>query len=131
MVAATTACGISYQFSSTVTGNTAEIDFEVAAYFYPDKSWYRPETANEGILGHEQLHFDITELFAREMRYRLAQTKFTGNVKAEVKAIYSQVNQDLTQFQERYDRETNFSRDSVQQKKWNNMIAEKLTSKGF
>ena len=40
-VAALTASGISYSFSSMQRGNEMVIDYEVTANFYPSRSWYQ------------------------------------------------------------------------------------------
>ncbi len=121
--AATTASGITYRYSSTISGNRAEVDFNISTHFYPNKSWYQPHLVDSVILSHEQLHFDISELFARKFRKQLSDTRFTKNVKTEVRAIYKQINAELSDFQNRYDDETNFSRNRDQQQIWNEKIA--------
>ena len=126
--AATTASGISYEFSTSGTIAAPQLTISVVTYFYPQKSWYRPELCDSIILGHEQLHFDISELYARKLQERLAETKFTENIKSEIKAIATQINRELGQFQNRYDHETNFSRDLQKQRFWNKMIAEALVN---
>lgn len=124
--AAITASGITYQFSTSGTSDNIEIDFEISTHFYPNKSWYQPELCDDVILGHEQLHFDISELYARKMRKRLANTKLTKNVKAEVKSIYREILKELDDFQNAYDDETNFSRNLEQQLIWNEKITKAL-----
>ncbi len=125
-VAAVTASGISYEFSSLERNGHYEVDYTVSTFFYPEQSWYKPEVCDALILSHEQLHFDISELFARKMRKRMAETQFTKNVKAEVKAIYRDVLKELARFQKRYDQETNFSRNREAQIKWNQEVKEAL-----
>ena len=61
--AATTASGISYEFSTFYKGDEMFVDYTVTTYFYPTKSWYKPKICNDVTLAHEQLHFDISELF--------------------------------------------------------------------
>ncbi len=124
--AAITASGITYQFSTLGTGKELELDFKATTYFYPDKSWYQSELCDSLILSHEQLHFDISELFARKMRKRIDSTKFTQNVKAEVRSIYKEILKELNEFQNLYDEQTNFSRDIEQQLIWNKKIVEAL-----
>ncbi len=124
--AAITASGISYQFSTVESEGALELDYTVSTYFYPNKSWYMPHLGDAIILSHEQLHFDISELFARRMRKLLAEATFTRNVKAEVKAIYRQINKELAEFQDVYDSETNFSRNKEKQLVWNKKIQEAL-----
>lgn len=124
--AATTASGISYQFSTSGSSGKIELDYLASTFFYPNKSWYQPSLCDSLILSHEQLHFDISELYARKMRKRLASSSFTQDVKAEVKQIYKEVLEELNDFQNLYDDQTNFSRDVEQQLIWNNKIEEAL-----
>ena len=124
--AATTASGISYRYTANLIHHEVRLDFEVTAFFYPNESWYRPDVCDVNVLQHEQLHFDISELFARKMRLRLQRTAFTENVKSEVRKIYKEILQELSEFQDRYDWETNFSRNKEAQNRWNQRIAEAL-----
>ncbi|MEQ5790516.1 DUF922 domain-containing protein [Muricauda sp. NFXS6] len=126
--AASTASGISYSYSANLLHHEVKLDFEVNAYFYPNESWYRPKLCNENTLAHEQLHFDITEVFARKMRDKLRRTSFSDDVKAEVRKIYADILKELQTYQERYDWETNFSRNREKQLEWNQKIAEALKS---
>ena len=124
--AATTASGISYRYSANLIHHGVELDFEVNAYFYPNESWYKPQDCDDLILSHEQLHFDISELFARKMRKKLRRTSFPDNVKEEIRKIYKDILQELEDFQDQYDWETNFSRNREKQLEWNKKIAKAL-----
>lgn len=126
--AATTASGISYEFSTSGTLDNLKVNFKVHTDFYPQKSWYRPEMCDSVVLSHEQLHFDISELFARKMRKKLKETSFTQNVKAEVREIYREILKSLTAFQNKYDHQTNFSRNIEQQLIWNKKISDALSA---
>ncbi len=125
--AATTASGISYEYTGKETEAGFELEFRIVTYFYPDKSWYQPKLCDEHVLSHEQLHFDISELYARKFRRQLSDKTFSKNAKAEVKAIYNKVLTELSAFQSRYDHETNYSRDPEKQLAWTRMIAEALS----
>ena len=126
MPAATTASGISYRYSANMLHHEVDLDFEVNAFFYPTESWYKPEVCNDLILSHEQLHFDISELFARKMLLKLSRTSFSKDVKKEVRQIYKEILKELADFQERYDFETDFSRNREKQLEWNQRIKEAL-----
>ena len=121
-----TASGITYEFSSIETDGKLQLDIEISTHFYPEESWYQPALVNGVILSHEQLHFDISELFARKMRKIVAETNFTSNVKAEIKKIYRDILKELSAFQKKYDFETNFSRNIEKQLEWNRKISEAL-----
>ena len=124
--AATTASGISYSYTANLIHHEVSLDFEVNAYFYPNESWYKPDICDDVTLSHEQLHFDIAELFARKMRDKLKRTSFSDNVKAEIRKIYKEILAELQEFQELYDWETDFSRNRGKQLEWNQKIAEAL-----
>ncbi|WP_235915055.1 DUF922 domain-containing protein [Flagellimonas ochracea] len=124
--AATTASGISYSYTANLIHHEVHLDFEVNAHFYPNESWYKPEQCNDLTLSHEQLHFDIAELFARQMRNKLESTSFSDNVKAEIRKIYRETLEELQKYQEFYDWETDFSRNRGRQLEWNEKVAKAL-----
>ncbi len=56
------------------------ITVKVYALFIPSLSWTRKSTIGKtSILAHEQLHFDIVELIARELRKELSEESVTAN----------------------------------------------------
>lgn len=124
---ATTASGITFGFSIRES-DTRVISFstEVHAHFYPEQSWYKPQRADDHVLGHEQLHFDITELFARKFRKRISLLKTTNDVAKRLRAIHRNINKELAAFQNQYDAETDFSRNAEIQQQWEAFIAKEL-----
>lgn len=126
VAAATTASGISYNYSANLMHHEVQLDFEVTAFFYPKESWYKPDICDAAILQHEQLHFDISELFARKMRMKLRNTSFTENVKSEIRKIYRETIKEMEKLQDMYDWETNFSRNDEAQERWNARIKDAL-----
>ena len=125
---AITASGITFGFSITQTSNNNVVSFtsEVHAHFYPEQSWYKMSVANNHILGHEQLHFDITELFARKFRYRISQLDVSNSIRRQLNKIDKEINRALSQMQNKYDNETDYSRNFDFQSKWKNFIATEL-----
>lgn len=72
-------------------------------------------------MGHEQLHFEIVELFARKFRKVILETKFKRNGKKfqnEFLQIYNRIDKEKDAYQSLYDQETNFSRNELKQKEW-------------
>ena len=102
---------------------------EVTNYFDPSKSWIKPNATNE-ILKHEQLHFDITEIYARELRKRIKalQNTFPDKdvVDMQIKAAFKQYARMMEREQTRYDNETNHSIIVDMQKKWSDSVAIRL-----
>ena len=125
--AAITASGIAYSLSAAVkSSGEVTAKFRINTFFYPEDSWYKKELANEIVLAHEQLHFDITELFARKFRKTLSEYKFSKKIKQEVRAIYAQMTEDLQAFQKKYDYATDYSRIFENQKKWQLIVEKEL-----
>lgn len=124
---AVTSSGITFSYS-TRRSNKKVVSFstEVYAHFYPEQSWYKPERANVHILGHEQLHFDITELHARKFRKRIKLLKASNDVVKELNILHKTTNEDLAALQDKYDAETDFSRNYEAQVKWQIYIAKEL-----
>jgi len=52
------------------------INYKIQAYFEKNDSWVKAEALTDHHLKHEQIHFDITELYARRLRKSLSQRKF-------------------------------------------------------
>ncbi len=121
--AAVTASGIDHGFSASLIGDRVEYDSTVNCYFIPSKSWYKKKLADNNLLAHEQLHFDIAELHARILRKRIALYTFTPNIKKEMNTLYENTVRQLQEFQKKYDTATNYSIDDHQQKKWQEKVA--------
>ncbi|WP_235835838.1 DUF922 domain-containing protein [Cognatitamlana onchidii] len=118
--AALTASGIAFGFSLTKTENGDILDFTstVQAHFYPEQSWYRIGLADTHVLKHEQLHFDITELFARKLRQRINTLKVSNSIEFELKKVHDSILEAWSRFQDVYDESTDYSRDMESQNKW-------------
>ena len=124
---AITASGISFGFSVKRSDNRV-ISFTTNVYthFYPEQSWYKPNLADAHVLGHEQLHFDITELYARKFRERISRLKVSNIIRAELKNLNKSINKELATMQDVNDNETDYSRNFEQQAKWKVYIAGEL-----
>lgn len=125
--AAITASGITFGFSVKET-ETRVISFttEVYAHFYPKKSWYKPGIADKHVLSHEQLHFDITELFARKFRKEISFLKTSNTIKKDLRNLHKKINKELSIMQDTYDDESNYSRNKELQTKWQLFINQEL-----
>ena len=126
---AITASGITFGFSIRQADEEV-IDFstKVHAHFYPEQSWYKAKQADVNVLAHEQLHFDITELFARKLRKEISRLKISNEISKDLKKAHSNVLKELERFQDTYDSETNFSRNSEIQAKWEISVQDQLNN---
>ena len=126
---ALTASGITFGYSVKTSGERI-VDFSttVEAHFYPNKSWYLKKKSDAAILAHEQLHFDITELYARMFREQLTKLVVNQNVKTQMNALHNTINKAVNETQRRYDKETEHSINVEMQKEWEETILKELNS---
>ncbi len=122
-VVALTASGISFEFSiQDKNGKPVGFNSTAKAHFYPKRSWVHLKKASTHVLKHEQLHFDITELYLRKFRKDISNLKLSNQIKKELTSTYQNINKDMAVMQRSYDQETNHSRDTVAQLLWQHKI---------
>jgi hypothetical protein len=106
--------------------------FEVAAVFLPKQSWVKPEVVsgpalNAHTLRHEQTHFDLTEVYARQLRQLLHTSQSpcgTGadHVREEADRLVARE----SDAQRQYDNDTRNGLDDARQQAWNRRVGESL-----
>lgn len=121
--AANTSSGFNY--SASMEGDSMRI--ALPTIFNPKESWVKKKQKSPHLLQHEQLHFDITELYVREMRKAI----LTGNYSLKtfnksVSKILKKYSKESNRCQRKYDQETNHSILIDQQHKWNMTIKKRL-----
>lgn len=106
--------------------DNGSLNFYVEAIFLKSESYMKEESVYT--LKHEQLHFDITELYARKIRQQIAATDFTKvrDVVKEIQKIYNRSTSDWQKEENRYDSETQHGINAATQKIWNENIARQL-----
>ncbi|MEO7264762.1 MAG: hypothetical protein ABIW38_07605 [Ferruginibacter sp.] len=94
---------------------------QVITYLNADRSWRKPslQTDGEYAINHEQIHFDITEIFARRIRKELI---LNAANEPKVEKIYFDNAKACREFQELYDNETRHSLDKRNQERWNKHV---------
>jgi len=100
---------------------------QVVTYLNAGRSWKKPflQTGDEYGIKHEQMHFDITEIFARKIRKELIDSSVNEQ---EVEKIYFDHSKACREFQQLYDNETRHSLDKKKQERWNKKISLLLLS---
>jgi predicted secreted Zn-dependent protease len=97
--------------------NNKDFKYKIRCQFDPSKSWGRIK--NDYILSHEQAHFDIAEIHARLLHKALKNYRFNAKTaNKDIGEIYQKYMDEHRVMQEKYDDETNFSRNETQQKEW-------------
>lgn len=113
----------STQIAISLQNKKTKFIFNVQCYFEKEKSWTITNTSTT-LLEHEQLHFDIAEIYARSLRKDLQEMKEIPNneVEAKIKALYHKTITACVLFQKKYDSETNHSKNKAKQQIWNERV---------
>jgi len=122
-VAALSYCGIQFRNCDYKYGQTPKYKF--ISFFQRNLSWVWENTKLNYVLKHEQLHFDITELFARKMRKYFSESEIDIE---DSKDIYKQIFDQYGIFQDQYDKDTQHGTLDKEQAKWQLEIEKQLLS---
>ena len=118
---AATFCGITYH------GNYAanSMILTVEAWFDHQGSYFKHGDDDINVLAHEQVHFDIAEVYARMLRKRIAGTSFIGkDVNAVLHDLHMVVIREMTIEQDRYD--ASVYADPAMQPSWSDSVSARL-----
>lgn len=108
---------------------TGVASFKSFAYVYRDRSWVYPEHLHDPeVLAHAQLHFDITELYARRLEQEINSRKINGNNRLKMENIFTSFYDEMRQQQKLCDAETTGGGHPVKQTQWEWNIRLQLAS---
>lgn len=130
----------------TANGNytcTASLtNIRISAQFNKRESWVRPDArGHDSILSHEQVHFDITEIFARKLRQSVAtigsrsataatpataQDQAVAALNSALDEAYNANTDEQSAMQSQYDAETDHGRNGEAQSTWEQRIRNQL-----
>lgn len=105
------------------------LKYRVVAEFYADCSYMKSKDSR--LLAHEQLHFDIVEVYARKMRRYLELCKRRRITTAEITVALTQIDTELHNVQATYDRITRHGLKLRAQAAWNRQVSASLDSLGM
>lgn len=99
---------------------------EVTHFFDPVRSWMRKEKADSALLQHEQLHFTLSEVYARRVQQKLKTITPVKNLQAAIRSVVEEELRTMNEQQDAYDRETKHGTNTAEQLRWSQKIAEMM-----
>lgn len=106
-------------------GINKPITLKVETVFDTRLSYFKADEDSLFVLSHEQLHFDISEMYARKFAKRVRdEIRINADLENKLNKIYSELIIELQIEQDRYD--TDVYSDSTKQSIWNKNIKERL-----
>ncbi|MER2996159.1 DUF922 domain-containing protein [Pontibacter populi] len=104
-----------------------QVNFSVRNTFYRKDSWFKAGFINDtSLLKHEQMHFDLAELYARKIAKAIAEKKASKNIKEELHKITNVLSAELEKQQKLFDEQTEHGLKKEEQVAWHNFINQEL-----
>lgn len=99
--------------------------FGVFCYFKKNKSWRIKKKETDYLLKHEQYDFNLAEVYARKLRKQIIELNIINNTK-ELDKVCKKNFKELEKTQKTYDKDTNHSKITEEQAKWEKDIDKQL-----
>lgn len=125
--AAATYAGLSLDV--TDVSFSGRVSFKVRAVFDSHRSWVNTARLDDALLAHEQLHFDIAEVYARRLERKLNAMQLKVRDKEVAKKLLAQYNTAQMQEQKRFDKECVHGLNREHEHKWRSKIDRELRIK--
>lgn len=122
--AAMTSSSIEFGYSAT----NSKYQFQIISKFFPNLSWSIKSKQSNYILQHEQLHFDITELYTRKLIKSIQDNVKTKKDVSKISVLVQKNMSDWNKAQDLYDKETKHSINTEKQAYWNEYVYSQLDS---
>ncbi len=97
------------------------LNYRVKLVFFKKKAWAK-DTTSKYLLAHEQLHFDIGELYSRKLRKSIEEIRLAEPIVKNYKSVIEKLLADERRVQDEYDKETLHGVISENQFKWEKKI---------
>lgn len=96
------------------------IKITVIAFFDPSLSWVRNGARTpRRVLDHEQLHFDLVEISARQLRKEILESSWDSlTYRQQLQELYQKINGQLNNIQRKYDDATSHGTNFITQTTW-------------
>lgn len=104
-----------------------KIIYEIKAYFEKDYSWVKEEALTDHHLQHEQIHFDITQLYAKKLKLALDKKGFRCGEEAQFDSFVQDYMMKWQKAQINYDLYSHYSMKRPEQNEWKHKVAFELS----
>lgn len=104
-----------------------ELKVKVESVFEAHNSWSKNKKSDR-LLFHEQLHFDITEIYARRLRKELSTLKGACDNPDKINEVTDRIFEEWKHQEDVYDKETDHGLDQEKMKIWTDKISAELKS---
>ncbi len=113
------------EIRSDIKGEGGEMSLKIQGLFLKKLSWVKEKS--DALLYHERGHFNLCELWARKLRFKIRDRTFDkGTFQDSLNSFQKEVNEGNRKMQEMYDNESAHGIIEGQQKMWTDKIRRSL-----
>lgn len=117
--------GIQMSWEGKSFNGKMDVNVSMMVYFDKSHSWMKPEGKDERVLKHEQIHFDLTAIYACKMYHAILNEKYNSkNIKQKLRDIQNKFMAALQDEQALYDKETKHGTIDDVQKAWAEKVSQ-------
>jgi hypothetical protein len=124
--AANTNWRVRYRYMPHISQGNYQITFSVQCLFEPGESCLLPGAGTPELLRHEQTHFDLAELYTRQLYRAFTATTYTAAYRKQIKDTWALVFARLKATQEKFDQETEHGLNKPAEAEWESQVALQL-----
>jgi len=118
---------LNYMYRTGRKGSQEIIEIKIVNSFLKNKSWIKKSYIQDSfLLAHEQGHFDIGEIFARNFFKKMDSINLTSEYISKLNKLSKEIGRGLDAEQIKYDIQTNHGRNIEMQEKWSRNIKSSL-----
>jgi hypothetical protein len=129
--AALTSTSFGYKANYRTKNGVTNFEIAIYCYFTKPKSWVKSGKKTAEILAHEQLHFDICYVFAKQFYDAVSKLNLQPKTMLEhINALYKSCGADMEAMQQAYDGETKHGTIAKKQAEWIEKIKLTLNPSG-
>lgn len=115
--------GIQVSMAGKSFNGKMDVNVLMMVYFDKSQSWMKPEGKDERVLKHEQIHFDLTAIYACKMYHAIMNGTYNSkNVKQKLRDIQNKFTNELQSQQALYDKQTKHGTIDDVQKAWSEKV---------
>ncbi|MBK7689594.1 MAG: hypothetical protein IPK62_05715 [Bacteroidetes bacterium] len=115
-------CILTYRVMAEETSKYLKLEIFVNAFFYKRNSW-KPKNKSPEWLAYQQGHFDLCAIFGSQLSRKMKNHPYSlGTYKAELNALYNEVNTELIAMRKQYKSDTQEGKDVEQMVAWRKKI---------
>ena len=103
-------------FRRSTPDRSGRVKVIVYNQFKVEQSWVKPDAKIDSILTHEQGHFDLNEIYTRELTRRMKNVNVDSM--DDIMKVYNQLMAEYSAKQNEYETQTAHGTNIVQQQKW-------------